>query len=218
MATGVEQGEPALYVDQAEARGLAGVGCVPGVRVAAVDELKEKVISIGMQMEADPAFIQRFADPVFDAVLHEGEEEERGNILIGDISGEAEADIETVAETSFFQFDIITDAFDLSAQGDHGSIAFVEDITKQGRKLKDGFGRFFRALHSHGIEAVQGIEKEMGVKLRAKELELDGELFFFETVLVFLLDEPFFYEADGYGDPADAEQRIDGAGKIIWRP
>ena len=56
------------------------------------------------------------------------------------------------------------------------------------------------------------------MELGAQQLELDGELFFFQAVLGFLFDIPIFDEADGDGDPADAEQGVDGAGKIIRFP
>jgi hypothetical protein len=43
--------------------------------ILAVDEFKVKGVAFHMQVEIDPAFIQLFADAVFDAILYKGQQE-----------------------------------------------------------------------------------------------------------------------------------------------
>src|SRR6185437_6004516 len=151
--------------------------------MTAVDELEGKGRAFHMEMEADPVRPRRFADAVFDAVLHKREEEQRRDRAIAEIAGKAEAYLQPVPKPHFFQRYIVLQTLYLLTQGNHGIIAFIEDIAKQGRKLEHGFGRFRGALERHRVEAVEGIEEKMRMELGPQQLEFDGELFFFQPVL-----------------------------------
>src|SRR6185437_161341 len=135
--------------------------------MTAVDELEGKGRAFHMEMEADPVRPRRFADAVFDAVLHKREEEQGRDRAITQVAGKAEAYLQPVAKPHFFQRNIVLQTLDLLAQGNHGIIAFIEDVPEQRRKLEHRFGRLRRALERHRVEAVEGIEEKMRMELGA---------------------------------------------------
>jgi len=106
---------------------------------------------------------------VLEAIFDKGYEEEG---LYEDAGGNAfygESDIGFIAYP--FDVDVIADKFYLLVQGYFFFVAFIDKIAHNIGQLDHYLGCPFGLLQAQGIDTVQGIKKEMGVKLCSKVAE-----------------------------------------------
>src|ERR1700710_75178 len=108
---------------------------------------------------------------MLETVLDKGNKKEGFDQDILCHSFDGEADIGLVPD--LFDLDIIPDKFNLFLQGDLFLVTFIDKVTHNIRQLDDYFRGPVRFLQAQGIDAVQGIEQEMGVQLRPQVSQLE---------------------------------------------
>ena len=103
---------------------------------------------------------------MLEAVLDDGLEEHGGNGVggVGDLDVEGEVGLTPHADA--LEVDVVLDVLDFLGEGHAVGAAVVDDVAQHLGELEHGGGCLLVLHHGEGIDAVEGIEEEVGVDLR----------------------------------------------------
>lgn len=128
-------------------------------------------------------------------------------MFVAGIAVYAKVDVEGAFEAGLLEFDVVDEIGDLLFQGHFFSSGIGEYVAHHGGEAQDCAGGLFGFSEGHGIDAIEGIEKEVGVYLGFEIGEFGVEFFF-------LGSDPAVADLDQEGQEEDDEEDEEVVAKV----
>ncbi len=160
MRIGIQQFQSALDVADAYT-GILGIGFEFFDPV-----FYPKVQNISFDLDFDlHVRVSLVIRSVFEGVFDKRNQQQGFDEFVFGIAVNVDIDVFDIVQTQFLQLDIVLDVIDFLFQQNRFIVGFVKHVAHQFRQGDNGIGNQIRFFVCQRINAVQGIEQEMGIGL-----------------------------------------------------